>query len=158
MNKLQTCIDREDVSAWTSETRRNHQSCLVTVPLTVEPAEPGQEINTKKKTTYILITKTSPRTCNHKTQVDLSRIEHTGSCKDAQPPTGTLLPHQIQLILVVIVDPEFGRGAGGLGEHLVLADASSVREEFFLEVLGDPSFDDDVVGVLLDGVGKHLAP
>lgn len=112
----------------------------------------------KKQTTYILITKTSPQTCNHKTQVDLSRIEHTGSCKDAQPPTGTLLPHQIQLVLVVIVDPEFGRGAGGLSEHLVLAYASSVREEFFLEVLGDPSFDDDVVGVLLDGVGKHLAP
>lgn len=98
----------------------------------------------------------SPRTFNHKTDVDLSSIEHHCSCEDTQPPTGTFLPHQIELVLVAIVDLEFGRGAGSLGDHLVLADASSVREEFFLEVLGDPSFDDDVVGVLLEGVSKSL--
>lgn len=80
--------------------------------------------------------------------VDLSNFERL--CENAQSPAGTLLPHQIELVLVAIVDLEFGRGAGGLGEHLVLTDSLGVGEEFFLEVLGDPSFDDDIVGVLLD--------
>lgn len=36
-----------------------------------------------------------------------------------------------------------------MSEHFALAETSSVREELFLEVLGDPSLDDDIVAVAL---------
>jgi hypothetical protein len=39
-----------------------------------------------------------------------------------------------------------------LRDDFALAQASGVREEFFLEVFGDPALDDDVVGVALDEV------
>ena len=70
-------------------------------------------------------------------------------CKDTQLSARALLPHQVHLVLVAVVDPEFGGGAGGLGDQLALADPAGVREELFLEVFGDPALDDDVVAVAL---------
>lgn len=42
-------------------------------------------------------------------------------CEDSQAATRALLPHQINLVLVAVVDFELGRRGGGLGEHFALA-------------------------------------
>lgn len=64
-------------------------------------------------------------------------------------PVPAAFPHHVHLVLLPVVDAELGRRGGLLGEHLVLAETAGVREEFFLEILGDPAFDDDIVRVAL---------
>lgn len=63
-----------------------------------------------------------------------------------------LLAHQEHLVLVPVVDPELGLRLRSLGEDFALADPLGVSEEFFLEILGDPSLDDYVVAISLDVV------
>jgi hypothetical protein len=72
------------------------------------------------------------------------------SSEDPGPSSGTLLADQIHLVLLAVVDLEFGQRGGGLGDQLALAEASGVREQFLLELLGDPLFYDDVVAVALE--------
>lgn len=71
-------------------------------------------------------------------------------CEDAQPSARALLSHQVHLVLVAVVDLEFGGGARGLGDQFAFADTAGVSEELFLEVFGDPALDDDVVAVALE--------
>lgn len=66
--------------------------------------------------------------------------------------TGGLLADQVHAVLFGVVNPNLGLGVGGLSEDLAVADALGVGEELFLEVFGDPSLDDDVVAVTLEGV------
>lgn len=63
-----------------------------------------------------------------------------------------LLANQVHPVLVPVVDFELSLRLRSLGEDLALADPLGVTEEFFLEVLGDPSLDDYVVAIGLDGV------
>jgi hypothetical protein len=70
------------------------------------------------------------------------------SCKNETTP-GALLPNQEHLLLVAVIDLEFGQRVGGLSDDLALANASGVGEELLLEVLSDPLFDNDEVGVVL---------
>jgi hypothetical protein len=73
------------------------------------------------------------------------------SCKHESAP-GALLPDQEHLVLLFVVDPEFGHGVRGFRDNLAvtaLAKASGVSEELFLEILCDPLFDDDEVGIVL---------
>lgn len=79
----------------------------------------------------------------------VAKEPRTKSCKDPQPTAGALLSHKVHLVLAAIVDPELCRGGGGLCEDFAFADTLGVAEEFFLEVLGDPALDDDVVAVPL---------
>lgn len=83
-----------------------------------------------------------------------SREERHGRSlgEDAQPPARALLSDQIHFVLVPVIDLEFGRGAGGLGNDLALAKPAGVREEFFLEVLGDPFLNYDIVGIALEKI------
>lgn len=69
--------------------------------------------------------------------------------KDAQTPAGTLLSHQIHLVLIAVVDLEFGRGARCLGNDLALTNTAGVCEELLLEIFCHPLLDDDIVGVML---------
>ena len=61
---------------------------------------------------------------------------------------GTLLSHQVQPVLAAVVDLEFGRRARCLREHSVIAQTLAVLEELVLQLLGDISLDDDIVGIL----------
>jgi hypothetical protein len=72
-------------------------------------------------------------------------------CEDAQSSARALLPHQVHLFLVAVVDLEFGGGTGGLGDQFAFADTTGVCEELFLEVFGDPALDDNVVAIALEG-------
>lgn len=77
-------------------------------------------------------------------------------CEDAQSALRALLPNQVQLVLVVVVDSQFSHRVGGLGDDLLvlllMTDAYSMSEELLLEILGDPFFDDDIFGVVLRSV------
>ena len=82
-------------------------------------------------------------------QVNFHTTRQSG--EKPRTPARTLLPHQIHLILIPVVDLELREVAGGLRDHPTVTNAAGVREELLLEVLGDPLLDDDVVGV-------HLVP
>jgi len=69
-------------------------------------------------------------------------------CKN-ETASGAFLPDQEHLVLVAVVDFQFGHGVGGLSDDLTLAYASGVGEKLLLEVLGDPLFDNDEVGIVL---------
>lgn len=83
-------------------------------------------------------------------------------------PARTLLPHKIHLLLVSVVDLEFGQRAGVLSDQPAFAQPTGVCEQLFLEVFGDPLLDDNVVGVDLvpvpwqticqEGIGEKMSP
>lgn len=66
-----------------------------------------------------------------------------------RPPARALLPHEVHLVLLSVVDFQLRHGRRGLGDEFSIAEASRVLEELFLQVLGDIVLDDDVVAVLL---------
>lgn len=71
------------------------------------------------------------------------------SCKDPGTAARALLPDEIHLVPVLVVDPQLSHRLGCLGDEFPIANAPGMGEELFLEVFGDPLLDNNVVAIAL---------
>lgn len=71
------------------------------------------------------------------------------SCKDPGTTARALLSYEIHLVPIPVVDPQLGHRLGCFGDEFAIANAPGVGKELFLEVLGDPLLDDNVVAIAL---------
>ena len=108
-----------------------------------------------RKPEYKMAKKVNKSRCIRVTLINNGECRWEGEtllCEDTQAVLWALLANQVHLVLVSVIDLKLSLRLRSLGQDLALADPLGVREEFFLEVLGDPSLDDYVVAISLDGV------